>query len=99
MPTTEPLRSCAWIGTSQGPAAHIRAESLHLTIGDRPLLSGTDVTVSTGSRLAIVGDNGRGKTTLLHILAGILKPDSGVVTRVGSLVLVKQDMALSLIHI
>lgn len=93
MPTTEPLQSCAWIGTSQGSAAHIRAESLHLTLGDRPLLSGTDVTVSTGSRLAIVGDNGRGKTTLLHILAGILKPDSGVVTRVGSLVLVKQDMA------
>ena len=30
---------------------------------------------------------------MLHILAGILKPDSGVVTRVGSLVLVKQDMA------
>ena len=57
------------------------------------MLSGADVTVSAGSRLAIVGDNGRGKTTLLHVLAGILKPDSGVVTQVGSLVLVKQDMA------
>ncbi|WP_460706278.1 ABC-F family ATP-binding cassette domain-containing protein [Luteococcus sediminum] len=52
-----------------------------------------DVTVSAGSRLAIVGDNGRGKTTLLHVLAGILTPDSGVVTRMGSLVLVKQDMS------
>ena len=40
----------------------------------------------------IVGDNGRGKTTLLHILAGLLTPDSGVVTQMGSLVLVKQGM-------
>lgn len=93
MPISQPVRSCVWIGTPQGPAAHIRAESLHVTLGDRPVLSGTDVTVSAGSRLAIVGDNGRGKTTLLHVLAGVLKPDSGVVTRVGSLVLVKQDMA------
>ena len=93
MPITQPVRSCVWIGTPQGSAAHIRAESLHVTLGDRPVLSGADVTVSAGSRLAIVGDNGRGKTTLLHVLAGILKPDSGVVTQVGSLVLVKQDMA------
>lgn len=93
MPITQSLRSCVWIGTPQGPAAHIRAESLHVTLGDRPVLNGADVTVSAGSRLAIVGDNGRGKTTLLHVLAGVLKPDSGVVTRMGSLVLVKQDMA------
>ena len=93
MPTTPSLRSCVWNGTPHGPAAHIRAESLHITLGDRHVLNGVDVTVSAGSRLAIVGDNGRGKTTLLHVLAGILTPDSGAVTRVGSLILVKQDMA------
>ena len=93
MPITEPLQSCMWTGTPQGSLAHIRAESLHLTLGDKHLLNGVDLTVSPSSRLAIVGDNGRGKTTLLHVLAGILKPDSGVVARGGSLVLVKQDMA------
>ncbi|MGK4219232.1 ABC-F family ATP-binding cassette domain-containing protein [Kocuria marina] len=93
MPTTPSLRSCVWNGTPHGPAAHIRAESLHITLGDRHVLNGVDVTVSAGSRLAIVGDNGRGKTTLLHVLAGILTPDSGAVTRVGSLILVEQDMA------
>ena len=92
MPITPTLRSCVWNGTPRGPVAHIRAESIHITLGDRHLLNGLDVTVSAGSRLAIVGDNGRGKTTLLHILAGLLTPDSGVVTQMGSLVLVKQDM-------
>ena len=93
MPNTPTLRSCVWSGTPQGLAAHIRAESIHITLGDRHLLNGLDVTVSAGSRLAIVGDNGRGKTTLLHILAGLLTPDSGVVTQMGSRVLVKQDMS------
>ncbi len=92
MPTKQPSRSSVWNGTPQGASAHIRAESIHVTLGDRHLLNGVDVTVSAGSRLAIVGDNGRGKTTLLHVLAGVLTPDAGVVTRVGSLVLVKQDM-------
>ena len=63
MPNTPTLRSCVWSGTPQGLAAHIRAESIHITLGDRHLLNGLDVTVSAGSRLAIVGDNGRGKTT------------------------------------
>ncbi|GAB2492700.1 ATP-binding cassette domain-containing protein [Luteococcus sediminum] len=93
MPITPTLRSCVWNGTPHGPAAHIRAESIRITLGDKNVLNGVDVTVSAGSRLAIVGDNGRGKTTLLHVLAGILTPDSGVVTRMGSLVLVKQDMS------
>lgn len=93
MPITPTLRSCVWNGTPHGPSAHIRAKSIHITLGDRSVLNGVDVTVSAKSRLAIVGDNGRGKTTLLHILAGILTPDSGVVTRMGSLVLVKQDMS------
>ncbi|HIW30142.1 MAG TPA: ATP-binding cassette domain-containing protein [Candidatus Luteococcus avicola] len=93
MPITPTLRSCVWNGTPHGPAAHIRAESIRITLGDKNVLNGVGVTVSAGSRLAIVGDNGRGKTTLLHVLAGILTPDSGVVTRMGSLVLVKQDMS------
>lgn len=93
MPITPTLRSCVWNGKPHGPAAHIRAESIRITLGDKNVLNGVDVTVSAGSRLAIVGDNGRGKTTLLHVLAGILTPDSGVVTRMGSLVLVKQDMS------
>lgn len=75
-----------------GSAAQIRAENIHLTLGDRALLSGIDLTISAGSRLAIVGENGRGKTSLLHVLAGTLSPDRGTVTRAGTCVLVHQHL-------
>ncbi|GAA1553290.1 hypothetical protein GCM10009827_087500 [Dactylosporangium maewongense] len=47
----------------------------------RVVLSDVTVTVSVGSRLAIVGENGRGKTTLLHVVAGMTVPDHGAVHR------------------
>lgn len=48
---------------SAGPAAHIRARGLSHTFSGTPLLTEVDVTVSPGSRLALVGENGRGNTT------------------------------------
>ena len=41
-----------------GSAAHIRAEGVTVTLGDRRVLSDVDVVVSAGSRLAVVGENG-----------------------------------------
>ncbi len=40
--------------------------------------------VSQGEQVALVGRSGTGKTTLLHILAGILRPDEGEVTVAGT---------------
>ncbi|WP_334441029.1 ABC-F family ATP-binding cassette domain-containing protein [Micromonospora sp. CPCC 206060] len=54
------------------------------------VLSGVSVTVSAGSRLAIVGENGRGKTTLLHVLAGMISPDQGTVERIGTIGVARQ---------
>ena len=45
--------------------------------GDRPVLVDVDVTVSERSRLAVVGPNGVGKSTLLRVLAGRLAPEQG----------------------
>lgn len=73
-----------------GAAAHVRAEGVSVSLGERTVLSGVDVTVSAGSRLAVIGENGRGKTTLLHVLAGDLSPDEGAVSRVGTVALVEQ---------
>ncbi len=75
-----------------GAAAHVRAEGVVVRLGERTVLSGVDVTVSAGSRLAVVGENGRGKTTLLHVLAGTLTPDGGSVSRTGTLALVAQTL-------
>ncbi|HYH52237.1 MAG TPA: ABC-F family ATP-binding cassette domain-containing protein [Acidimicrobiia bacterium] len=53
--------------------------------GQRVLFSDVTVTLSPGRRVALVGGNGTGKTTLLEILAGEQRPDTGSVTRPSSL--------------
>ena len=50
----------------------------HLAFGHVPLLDGAGMSVEAGERLALIGRNGTGKPSLLKILAGIDKPDDGV---------------------
>jgi len=53
----------------------------------------TDVTlgIAEGDRIGVVGANGQGKSTLLDLIAGIEQPDSGLVTRLGTLRLAVLD--------
>ncbi|RVU22869.1 ATP-binding cassette domain-containing protein [Streptomyces antnestii] len=44
---------------------------------------GADVDVRAGDRLAVVGPSGSGKSSLLHLLAGLERPTSGSVSRPG----------------
>jgi ABC-type multidrug transport system fused ATPase/permease subunit len=43
----------------------------------RPALSGIDLTIHPGERIALVGENGAGKTTLVRLLAGLYRPTEG----------------------
>jgi ATPase subunit of ABC transporter with duplicated ATPase domains len=56
----------------------------------RPLLEDVSFRVGDGAKVALVGANGTGKTTLLRIIAGDLAPQSGTVARSGGLGVMRQ---------
>ena len=78
-----------------GSRAHIRLSGVGVTLGPRRVLTGMDLTVSAGSRLALVGENGRGKTTALRVLSGDLTPDAGTVSRTGDVGVIQQHLDAS----
>lgn len=59
----------------------IEGKGLTWRAGRQEVLTGVDVTVSSGEIVTLVGPNGAGKTTLVRLLLGITPPSSGVVTR------------------
>ncbi|MFP4227882.1 MAG: heme ABC exporter ATP-binding protein CcmA [Salinivenus sp.] len=55
----------------------IDVSDLHKSFGDTAVLRGASFAVESGSIAALVGPNGSGKTTTLHVLAGLTTPDAG----------------------
>ena len=53
------------------------ADGLSKGFGERSLFSGLELFVKGGERVALIGDNGTGKTTLLKLITGEEKPDAG----------------------
>ena len=58
-------------------------ENAGRTFGQRIALSGLNLTVSAGELLGIVGPNGGGKSTLLLLMSGLLRPTEGTVRVCG----------------
>jgi ABC-type Mn2+/Zn2+ transport system ATPase subunit len=54
-----------------------RFEKVSVTLGGRPVLREVSFEIRPAERTAFVGPNGGGKTTIVRILLGILRPDSG----------------------
>ncbi len=71
----------------------LAARALSLTIA-LPLFTDLTFTVTQGDRIGLVAANGRGKTSLLSLLAGLGEPTSGEITRARGLksALVLQDV-------
>lgn len=81
--------------TNRHPARHraqLITSDVSLMRGATPVLHHVDLTLTSSSRVAIVGENGRGKSTLLQVLAGVLVPDSGTVQRIGTIAVAEQEM-------
>ena len=57
----------------------LQLKDIALTFGGTPLLTGAELSVSTGERVSLVGRNGSGKSTLLKIAARLVEPDRGTV--------------------
>lgn len=58
----------------------ILIENLTKQYGDRCVLNNFSLSLQEGEKLAIMGESGRGKTTLLRIIAGLETPDAGSLT-------------------
>lgn len=58
----------------------LAVSNLELSYGDDVILEGSALSVEARERVAIVGANGTGKSSLLKIMAGVLKPDAGEVS-------------------
>lgn len=57
----------------------IKLQNIFKSFGSLVALNGVDIQVNSGEVLALLGENGAGKTSLMKVLAGLIKPDSGVI--------------------
>ena len=56
----------------------LHVEKLSKSFGDKHLFSNLSLDLKRGEKIALIGENGRGKTTFFNILMDKIKPDSGV---------------------
>ena len=65
------------------PADGLSVDQVHVWRGDRHVLKGVSLTLRPRELLQISGPNGTGKTTLLRVVCGLLRPEQGAVTWLG----------------
>ena len=69
----------------------LAAHGVSFCYGAATVLAEVELTVAAGDRTAVVGQNGTGKSTLLRLLAGLERPDSGEITATGTVGLLPQE--------
>jgi iron complex transport system ATP-binding protein len=81
--------------TSSSPLA---CHALTVTVPGRTLVQGLDMKLASGEFLAVLGQNGAGKSLTLHTLAGLRRPDRGEVLLFGASLesTKRQDIAVKL---
>ncbi len=65
------------------PAPAITVENLSFAYDREPVLKNVDMHIETGNFTVLIGPNGGGKTTLLKLMLGLLKPDHGNIRVLG----------------
>ena len=65
-------------GTFESPLnGKIELKNINVSFGEKPVLKDVSLTINSGTRTAIIGPTAAGKTQLLYLLTGLLKPNSG----------------------
>jgi len=77
----------------------IEAVGLSKSYEAKPIIKGFDLTVQRGDRVAFVGPNGVGKTSLINILTGATEPDEGTVKHGTNLKVAVFDQARSQLNL
>ena len=60
--------------------AILSLQNVSISFGGPPLLDKINLQIEKDERVCILGRNGEGKTTLLKLIGGIIKPDSGIIS-------------------
>ena len=79
MLANEPICGTPFAAEPRPPAPLAEACGLSLRIGGQPLLNGIDCEIGAGRRTMIMGANGSGKSLLLRVLHGRVRPSAGQV--------------------
>jgi len=66
--------------SGQGDGSGIRVRGVHKCFGDQVVLAGADLDVARGEARVILGRSGQGKSVLLKLIVGLMKPDAGSIT-------------------
>jgi sulfonate transport system ATP-binding protein len=72
----------------------VRVRGLTRAFGDRTVLDGLDLDIQRGEFVALIGQSGCGKTTLLRLLAGLDRPDGGEIVAPDARMVVFQEHRL-----
>jgi phospholipid/cholesterol/gamma-HCH transport system ATP-binding protein len=72
----------------------ITIKDLYKSFGDNHVLRGVDLDVKKGENVVVLGRSGTGKSVLIKIIAGLLKPDAGEVNVLGKEVELLKDKEL-----
>jgi len=59
---------------------NVEMKDISVSFGEKPVLKDVSFSIKPGTRTAIIGPTAAGKTQLLYLLTGLIKPNSGTIT-------------------